>query len=42
MSIPEFLGWAKSFLDTLGLTNYIVASVIITLSIGIVRSFFRD
>ena len=42
MSIPEYLGWAKSFLDTLGLTNYVIAGVIISLSVGIVKSFFRD
>lgn len=40
MTVAEYLGWARSLLDSLGLTNFIVAGVIITLSVALLRRMF--
>ena len=40
MSVAEYLGWARSLLDSLGLTNFVVAGVIVLLSAGALKRFF--
>jgi len=40
MSIGEWLGWGRSLLDTMGLTNYVIAFFVITLGVALVRQFF--
>lgn len=37
MTVAEYLGWARSLLDSLGLTNYIVAFVVVSVAFALVR-----
>lgn len=40
MTVPEWLGWARSFLDSMGLLNFVIAAFVITLAVIVVRRFF--
>lgn len=40
MTVPEYLGWAQSLLDSLGLFNLIIAGGIIMIAIGAIKQFF--
>lgn len=40
MSVSEYLGWARSLLDSLGLTNFITAGVIVLLAAAALKRFF--
>jgi hypothetical protein len=40
MSVAEALGWARSLMDSLGLTNFIVAGVVVALASAALRRFF--
>lgn len=40
MSVNELLGWCRSLLDSLGLTNVIIVGAIIVSAIAIYKRFF--
>jgi len=40
MSVAEYLGWARSLLDSFGLTNAIIAVAVIGIAITLLRRFF--
>jgi hypothetical protein len=41
MSVSELLGWAKQLLDTFGVTQLIVAFMVISLAAAVVRALVR-
>lgn len=40
MSIAEIFGWTRSFLDSFGLTNFLIAFGILGLATAAYRRFF--
>lgn len=39
MSVEQILGYARSLLDSLGLTNFIIAFMVIFVAISLARRF---
>lgn len=40
MSVAEYLGWARSLLDSLGITNAVIAIIVISIAAVMLRRFF--